>query len=111
MRGTARLETPGGYLGGMDAGCISTSCLCQRNDRACTAVSLSLETLSHPGLAVGSKELIGVAKQHCYLLAQMVPAVQMVRSARFRYSTILLPWTDSELDQLYKRWLQVYRAA
>jgi hypothetical protein len=52
-----------------------------------------------------------VAKQHCYLLSQMVPAMDMVASARFRYSAALVPWSDSELDRLYKTWLQVHRAA
>ena len=52
-----------------------------------------------------------VAKQHRYLLSQMVPAMQMVASGRFRYSAALVPWTDAELDRLHKTWLQVHRAA
>jgi hypothetical protein len=47
------------------------------------------------------KELAVVAKQHRYLLSQMVPAMQMVASG----------WTDAELDRLHKAWLQVHRAA
>ena len=58
-----------------------------------------------------TKNLIGVAKQHRYLLAQMTPAMQMVASGRFRYSAALVPWTDAELDKLHKVWLQVHRAA
>ena len=58
-----------------------------------------------------TKELVGVAKQHRYLLGQMVPAMQMVASARFRYSAALVPWTDAELDCVHKVWLQVHRAA
>jgi hypothetical protein len=41
----------------------------------------------------------------------MVPAMQMVASVRFRYSAALVPWTDAELDQLHKVWLQVHCAA
>ena len=41
----------------------------------------------------------------------MVPAMQMVASARFRYSAALVPWTDAELDQIHKVWLQVHRSA
>ena len=40
-----------------------------------------------------------------------MPAKQMVAAARFRYSAALVPWTDAELDQLHKVWLQVHRAA
>ena len=58
-----------------------------------------------------TKDLIGVAKQHRYLLSQMVPAMDMVASARFRYSAALVPWSDAELDRLYKTWLQLHRAA
>ena len=58
-----------------------------------------------------TKELVGIAKQHRYLLGQMVPAMQMVASARFRYSAALVPWTDAELDCVHKVWLQVHRAA
>ena len=49
--------------------------------------------------------------KHRYLLSQMVPDMDMVGSARFRYSAALVPWNDSELDRLYKIWLQVHRAA
>ena len=41
----------------------------------------------------------------------MVPAMQMVASARFRYSAALVPLTDTELDQLDKVWLHVHQAA
>jgi ribonuclease HI len=58
-----------------------------------------------------TKELSSVAKHHRYRLGQMVPAMQMVAAARFRYSAALVPWTDAELDQLHKVWLQVHRAA
>ena len=58
-----------------------------------------------------TKELTSVAKQHSYLLSQMVPAMQMVASARFRYSAALVPWTEAELDRLHKSWLQLHRAA
>jgi hypothetical protein len=37
--------------------------------------------------------------------------MEMVASARFRYSAALVPWSDAELDRLYTTWLQVHRAA
>jgi len=58
-----------------------------------------------------TRELIGVAKHHQLLLSQMVPAMEMVTSARFRYGAPLVPWTDAELNKLHKTWLQVNRAA
>lgn len=58
-----------------------------------------------------TKELVGVARHHQYLISQMVPAMHMVATARFRYSAPLVPWTDAELDKLHKVWLQVHRAA
>jgi hypothetical protein len=58
-----------------------------------------------------TEELVGIAKHHRYLLSRMVPAMQMVVSARFRYSAALVPWTDAELDQIHKVWLQVHRSA
>ena len=61
--------------------------------------------------ATATKELSSMAKHHCYCLGQMVPAKQMVAAARSRYSAALVPWTDAELDQLHKVWLQVNRAA
>jgi hypothetical protein len=54
-------------------------------------------TASTPNLAAekshifsATKELVGVVKQHRYLLSQMVPAMQMVASGRFRYSAALV---------------------
>ena len=41
----------------------------------------------------------------------MVPTMRMVAASRFRYSAPLVPWTDAELQQLYRTWLQVDRAA
>ena len=58
-----------------------------------------------------TKELVGLAKHHRYLLGQMVPAMHLVASSRFRYSAALVPWTDAELDRVYKIWLQVHRSA
>ncbi len=37
--------------------------------------------------------------------------MRMVATSRFRYSAPLVPWTDAELDQLHRVWLQVQRAA
>ncbi len=50
-----------------------------------------------------------------YLLCpgQMVPAMHMVTTSRFRYSAPLVPWRDAELDKLHAVWLhwQVERVA
>ena len=73
---------------------------------------------SSPGLTAekehvmsAAKELGGLAKRHEYLLGQMVPAMQMVRASRFRYSAPLVPWTDAEMEDLHSVWLRVHKAA
>ena len=73
---------------------------------------------SSPGLASekdhifsATKELVHIAKGHKLLLGQMVPAMHMVAASRFRYSAPLVPWTDVELNDLHRVWLQVHRAA
>ncbi len=58
-----------------------------------------------------TKDIIGVTKQHRYLLSQMVPAMDIVASARFCYSAALVPRSDAELDRLYKTRLQVHLTA
>jgi hypothetical protein len=42
---------------------------------------------------------------------QLAPAMRMMAGAKFAYSAGLMPWSDSELDDLHKDWLQVERAA
>jgi ribonuclease HI len=58
-----------------------------------------------------TKDIISKVLRHQYLLGQMVPAMRMVATSRFRYSAPLVPWTDAELDRLHRVWLQVHRAA
>ena len=58
-----------------------------------------------------TRDIIGKVRHHQYLLSQMVPAMSMVATSRFRYSAPLVPWTDAELDRLHRVWLQVQRAA
>ena len=58
-----------------------------------------------------TKELVGISKGHKLLLGQMVPAMHIVATSRFRYSAPLIPWTDAELNNLHRVWLQVHRAA
>ena len=55
-----------------------------------------------------TKELVGIAKGHKLLLGQMVPAMHLVATSRFRYSAPLVPWTDAELNDLHRVWLQVH---
>jgi hypothetical protein len=81
---------------------------------ACPSRNRKWKAKSFPNLAAetthvlsATKELVGVAKQHHHLLGQMVLSMQMVASARFRYSVGLVPWTDAELDRVHKVWLQV----
>jgi hypothetical protein len=73
---------------------------------------------SSPGLSAekqhviaATKELVGITKRHQYLVGQMVPAMQMVCSSRFRYSAPLVPWTDAELEDMQRVWLRVHKAA
>jgi hypothetical protein len=42
---------------------------------------------------------------------QLVPATRMMAGGKLAYSAGLVPWSDSELDDLHKVWLQVERAA
>jgi len=60
-----------------------------------------------------TKELAEIAREHSsrYLLSQMVPAMHMVATARFRYSAPLVPWTDAELNEVHRAWLRVDRAS
>jgi ribonuclease HI len=58
-----------------------------------------------------TRDIVGKVRRHQYLLGQMVPAMRMVATSRFRYSAPLVPWTDAELDRLHRVWLQVHRAA
>ncbi len=61
-----------------------------------------------PCLAAGKEhifattmDIVGKVWRHQYLLGQMVPSMLMVAASRFRYSALLVPWTDSKLDQLH----------
>ena len=58
-----------------------------------------------------TQELVGLSTGHKLLLGQMVPAMHLVATSRFRYSAPLIPWTDAELNNLHRVWLQVHRAA
>ena len=82
--------------------------LVQRRGRGVLAPGLASER-SH--IFSATKELVGIAKGHKYLVSQMVPAMHMVATSRFRYSAPLVPWTDAQLNELYRVWLQVHRAA
>ena len=55
--------------------------------------------------------MASIARHHRYLLGQMVPAMHMVATARFRYSAALIARTDSELRRLHSNWLQVHKVA
>ena len=48
---------------------------------------------------------------HQMPLPLMVPFMRMVAASRFRYSAALVPWTDAQLEELFKVWMQVERAA
>jgi hypothetical protein len=58
-----------------------------------------------------TNDMIAKVRRHNYLLSHMVPAMHMVATSRFRYSALLVPWTDAELDKLHAKWLQVHWAA
>jgi hypothetical protein len=55
--------------------------------------------------------MIAMIRRHNYLLGQMVPAMHMVATSRFRYSAPLVPWADAELDKLHAKWIQIHRTA
>ena len=44
-------------------------------------------------------------------LSLMVLSMRSVATARFRYSAELTPWTDAELEELFKIWMRVEKAA
>ena len=50
-------------------------------------------------------------EHHRYNLDQMVEAMHMVASSRFRYSAPLVPWSDAQLDQLHAKWIGLSKAA
>ena len=58
-----------------------------------------------------TQELTTLSKNHKFLFRQMVPAMHMVATSRFRYSAPLVAWTDAEMDELYTIWLQVNKAS
>ena len=45
------------------------------------------------------------------LAGHQMPSMRAVATAWFRYSAALTPWTDSELEELFKIWMQVEKAA
>ena len=80
----------------------------ERRRRRCLAPCLAAEKLH---IHSAAQDVVGKSRRHKYLLCQMVPAMRMVATARFRYSAPLVPWTDAELDKLHAVWLQIQRAA
>ena len=80
----------------------------EKRRRWCCAPCLAAEKLHTQAAA---KDIVTKTRRHQYLLCQMVPAMRMVATARFRYSAPLVPWTDAELDKLHAVWLQIQRAA
>ena len=80
----------------------------EKRRRWCRAPCLVAEKLH---TQVAAKDIVLKTRRHQYLLCQMVPAMRMVATARFRYSAPLVPWTDAELDKLHAVWLQIQRAA
>ena len=89
------------YLG------VRASLVC-KNRRRQTASCLT-EEKQH--IFAVTRDLIKIARRHKYLLCQMVPAMHMVATSRFRYSAPLVPWRDAELDKMHAVWMQVQRAA
>ncbi len=57
------------------------------------------------------RELREQVAHHKYNLDQMVDAMHMVASSRFRYSAPLVPWTDAQLDKLHTWWIALAKAA
>ncbi len=57
-----------------------------------------------------TRDMVDMVQHHKYWLGQMVLAMRMVATLRFRYSAPLVPWTEAELDKLHIKWLQIQRA-
>jgi hypothetical protein len=62
--------------------------------RWCRTPCLAAEKLHTQAAA---KDIVLKTLRHQYLLCQMVAAMRMVATARFRYSAPLVPWTDASL--------------
>ena len=58
-----------------------------------------------------TKELTLLLAGHQMPPAIMVQSIGSVATARFRYSAALTQWTDAELEELCKIWMQVEKAA
>ena len=58
-----------------------------------------------------TKELTLLLVGHQMPLALMVQSMRSMATARFRYSAALTPWTDTELEELFKIWMQVEKVA
>jgi hypothetical protein len=84
--------------------------LAKKGRRQCKLPVMCLtEEKTH--IFTSTKELAVLSKNHQFLFRQMVPAMHMIASSRFRYSAPLVPWTDAELDELHRIWLQVHKAS
>ena len=51
-----------------------------------------------------TKELTRLLANHQIPLSFIVPSMRMVAAARSRYSAALVPWTDADLEELFKVW-------
>lgn len=58
-----------------------------------------------------TRELKRQLASHQMPLSLMVPSMRMVAAARFQYSAALVPWTDAQLEEVFKVWMQVEKAA
>ena len=58
-----------------------------------------------------TKELTRLLAGHQMQLSLMVESMRAVGTARFRYSATQTQWTDAELEELFKIWMQAERAA
>ena len=58
-----------------------------------------------------TKELTQLLAGHQMPLSLIVQSMRAVATARSRYSVALTLWTEPELEELYKIWMQIQKAA
>ena len=58
-----------------------------------------------------TKELTRLLEGHETPLFLMIISMRWAAAARFRYNAALTPWTDAELEERFKIWMQVEKTA
>ena len=59
----------------------------------------------------GVTELMTVVHKHHYTTEQMTAVMSSITESRFRFSAALVPWTNAQMTELYRRWTMVHKLA